>query len=145
MQLSLVHPDKAPLSKEETFNLSVPILRRYNRYYSTEEDKQENNIFYINRPQIKKHSNIDEIYLLYKICYNSLSIKDFKFLIKYCNDLQKGIYNNQTIILSGPKSRQIYNFINYNLVDTNCSLPVIIIDERYNPEYFNDAVHLVSN
>ncbi len=142
MQLSLVHPDSAPLPKSDTYSLDIPVLRRYNRYYS---DNQNDNIFYMNRPQIKKYTNIDEIYLLYKICYNSLSIKDFKFLIKYCNDLQKGIYCNQTILLSGPKSKHIYDFINHNLTDSNYTLPILIIDDRCNPEYFGNAVHLISN
>ena len=146
MQLSLVHPDSAPLPKSDSCSLDIPVLRRYNRYYSEEkEQKDDLNIFYINRPQIKKHTNIDEIYLLYKICYNSLSIKDFKFLIKYCNDLQKEIYCNQTILLSGPKSKHIYDFINYNLKDANYTLPILIIDDRCNPEYFGNAVHLISN
>ena len=142
MQLSLVHPDSAPLPKSDSYALEIPVLRRYNRYYS---DDHSDNIFYINRPQIKKHTNIDEIYLLYKICYNSLSVKDFKFLIKYCNDLQKGIYCKQTILLSGPKSKQIYDFINHNLSDSNYTLPILIIDERCNPEYFGNAVHLISH
>lgn len=147
MQLSLVHPDSAPLPKLNNDSLNdslvIPVLKRYNRFYS--DDTSEDNIFYLNRPQIKKHTNIDEIYLLYKICYNSLSIKDFKFLIKYCNDLQKGIYCNQTILLSGPKSKHIYNFINHNLSDSNYTLPILIIDNRCNPEYFGNAVHLISN
>ncbi len=142
MQLSLVHPDSAPLPKSDTYSLDIPVLRRYNRYYS---DNQNDNIFYMNRPQIKKYTNIDEIYLLYKICYNSLSIKDFKFLIKYCNDLQKGIYCNQTILLSGPKSKHIYDFINHNLTDSNYTLPILIIDDRCNPEYFGNALQLISN
>lgn len=146
MQLSLVHPDSAPLPKSDTYSLDIPVLRRYNRYYSNEkEQNDDSNIFYMNRPQIKKYTNIDEIYLLYKICYNSLSIKDFKFLIKYCNDLQKGIYRNQTILLSGPKSKHIYDFINHNLSDSNYTLPILIIDDRCNPEYFGNAVHLISN
>ena len=47
------------------------------------------------------------------------------FLIKYCNDLQKEIYCNQTILLSGPKSKHIYDFINHNLTDSNYTLPIL--------------------
>jgi len=144
MQLSLVHPDSAPLPKLNNDSLNdslvMPVLKRYNRFYS--DDTSEDNIFYLNIPQIKKHTNIDEIYLLYKICYNSLSIKDFKFLIKFCNDLQKDILDNRNIIITGPKNNYVYKFIYNNLTDPNINLPVMMLNEELGIHYIDNSIHL---
>ncbi len=138
MQLSLAHPDSVPLPKLND-SLVMPVLKRYNRFYS---DDNSDNIFYLNRPQIKKHNNIDEIYLLYKICYNSLQTKDFKFLINYCNDLQKGILDNRNIIITGPKNNYVYKFIYNNLTDPNINLPIMMLNEELGIHYIDNSIHL---
>ena len=120
MNLSLIHPDLIPLEIPKT-----TLKRHVNDIQSDEVD-----IFAVKKYKLTE-IDIDEIYRLNKICYNSLLYDDFEYIVEYCCNLQRGIINkdNKTIILSGEKSNDVYNFMYYHLKDPeNDILPILIVD-----------------